>query len=100
MANEQKNGDVDFKIRFCIFMILSLLSCVVIVGMGHHDCSGDDCQICCFINFCRDFAANFLSVCCAAAVTGILFISVRSAQKYIYSCLSSNPVYVKEKLSN
>lgn len=83
------------------FVFAMLISAFFVIVEADHDCTGEDCQICCQINVCENTLHSFGCVFAAVMVSvflGILnFIIPVWLNKQEYN---SSPVSLKVKLLN
>ena len=85
-----------FAVAFVLLFSLALLALE-----ADHDCSGEDCQICCCIQNCENLLrqlAGALTVSVAIAVfLDFLSIACDNLAKKMIAC---TPITLKDKLSN
>lgn len=95
------------KRRICALVtalaVLFLIVCsfIFIAGLIPHECTGEDCIICCIIDTCRkktDFFASFGKIC--GIIMPILYITALSLVLLFAVFQSDTPVKLKVKLSN
>lgn len=86
---------VSFLLTFCL-----LCTVCAIAFEGAHECCGEDCPVCAFINICENVIKALGVVFAVVLLTGaILFVLSRFRNRMGF-CRVVSPVYLKVKLSN
>lgn len=93
--------------RIAALVLAVLVLCALLVSEcflaaeSDHDCTGDNCAVCCVLNACQSVlrtlgAALMLAAVCALAVR----LCARAAYCAEAACAAVTPVSLKVKLSN
>lgn len=77
-----------------------VVSSIAVVEGINHNCTGEDCQVCLYINSCRNIFKALLFTLLQAVFLNVLILKIRLFSESLFSLKISNPVFMKVKLSN
>lgn len=77
-----------------------VVSSIAVVEGINHNCTGEDCQVCLYINSCHNIFKALLFTGLQAVLLNVLILKIRLFSESLFSLKISNPVFMKVKLSN
>lgn len=93
--------------RIAALVIASLILCALLVSEcflaaeSDHDCTGDNCAVCCVLNVCENVLRTLGTTLMLAAVCALVREACARVQSFAaFSAVSANPVSLKVKLSD
>ena len=97
----RKNSQIIALVAMVAVVVVMLFSSIYIGNHIHHDCSGEDCAVCCVLAQCSGNIKNLVAVAVVAFVSILLSISMQSnmqSTKAVY--LSCSLISQKVRMNN
>lgn len=90
-----------FTVILVVFLSLSLFANnIAFVESIHHDCTGEDCAVCLYINACHNILKAIFLAVFGTALLSVILAKIKTFMKNTGVSVLSNPVFAKVKLSN